>query len=298
MLRGKSFILQPLLTILTYFWLSSRPSLFIGICVSLWGLTSAMTGVSNYHATWLTDLWLRWIARPKFRWNNDLSSFHRVTGGCILPWLYVPPLKMVHEKSIPALVHPSHCYPLTSPKELAFRSAILYGGLLISNAFGSVGTFIADSSCVYIFCLVIGRGDPFWARGKEVYTWMEVVRDMLFVISHACIDRFQGCFSSKWVRLVRYNQVTQVPSTGSNHNLHRIFGDVSTVPSLSLDEGPNPSLFLGGHYLIMCDTSLYPISRFCYSWNPLACQYALVIICRETSGSSTACWRRRWGWPR
>ena len=30
---------------------STRPSLYIGICVVLWGLTSALTGVSDHIAT-------------------------------------------------------------------------------------------------------------------------------------------------------------------------------------------------------------------------------------------------------
>ncbi|KAG7451127.1 MFS general substrate transporter [Guyanagaster necrorhizus] len=80
-----------------------RPSLYIGGCVVLWGLISALTGVTQ--------------------------SFRGILA-CRL-FLGIPE----------AAFYPGTMYMLSSwytKKELAFRSAILYSGLLISNAFGSL----------------------------------------------------------------------------------------------------------------------------------------------------------------
>ncbi|RDX49229.1 MFS general substrate transporter [Lentinus brumalis] len=81
----------------------SRPSYYIPICVMLWGMTSALTGVSRDYA------------------------------GILVARIFV---------GIPeAAFYPGAMYLLSrwyTRKELAFRSAILYGGLLISNAFGSL----------------------------------------------------------------------------------------------------------------------------------------------------------------
>jgi len=80
-----------------------RPSLYIGICVVLWGLTSALTGVTkNYTGILLCRVF---IGLPE------------------------------------AAFYPGAIYLLSrwyTRKELAFRSALLYCGLLISNAFGSL----------------------------------------------------------------------------------------------------------------------------------------------------------------
>ncbi|TCD66551.1 hypothetical protein EIP91_001272 [Steccherinum ochraceum] len=81
----------------------SRPSFYISICVILWGLMSALTGVSkNYAGLLATRIF---VGFPE------------------------------------AAFYPGAIYLLSrwyTRKELAFRSAILYGGLLISNAFGSL----------------------------------------------------------------------------------------------------------------------------------------------------------------
>ncbi|KAF8916433.1 major facilitator superfamily domain-containing protein [Mucidula mucida] len=80
-----------------------RPSIFIGSCIACWGLISAMTGVTQ--------------------------SF----GGLLACRLML---------GIPeAVFYPGTMFVLSSwytKKELAFRSAILYSGLLLSNAFGSL----------------------------------------------------------------------------------------------------------------------------------------------------------------
>ncbi|KAG9312027.1 major facilitator superfamily domain-containing protein [Chiua virens] len=80
----------------------SRPSLYISICVVLWGLTSALTGVTHNFA------------------------------GIMACRVFV---------GLPeAAFYPGGIYILSrwyTRKELAFRSAILYAGLLISLAFGS-----------------------------------------------------------------------------------------------------------------------------------------------------------------
>ncbi|KZT05457.1 MFS general substrate transporter [Laetiporus sulphureus 93-53] len=81
----------------------SRPSYYIPACVILWGLTSTMTGMTrNYTGIVLCRI-------------------------CI---------------GIPeAAFYPGAMYLLSrwyTRKELAFRSAVIYGGLLISNAFGNL----------------------------------------------------------------------------------------------------------------------------------------------------------------
>ncbi|KIJ51016.1 hypothetical protein M422DRAFT_776904 [Sphaerobolus stellatus SS14] len=80
-----------------------RPSLYIGICVVLWGITSALTGVTQNYA------------------------------GILLCRVFI---------GLPeAAFYPGAIYLLSrwyTRKELAFRSAGLYCGLLISNAFGSL----------------------------------------------------------------------------------------------------------------------------------------------------------------
>jgi len=83
-------------------WIS-RPSLYIGTCVVLWGLTSALTGVTHNFAGIMACR--VFIGLPE------------------------------------AAFYPGAIYLLSrwyTRRELAFRSAILYGGLLISNAFGSL----------------------------------------------------------------------------------------------------------------------------------------------------------------
>ncbi|KAN0081222.1 Major facilitator superfamily domain containing protein [Tylopilus felleus] len=80
-----------------------RPTLYIGTCVILWGLTSALTGVTHNFAGIMACR--VFIGLPE------------------------------------AAFYPGAIYLLSrwyTRKELALRSAILYAGLLISNAFGSL----------------------------------------------------------------------------------------------------------------------------------------------------------------
>ncbi|KAF8141262.1 major facilitator superfamily domain-containing protein [Boletus edulis] len=80
----------------------SRPTLYIGTCVVLWGLTSALTGATH--------------------------NFAGITACRV--FIGLPE----------AAFYPGAIYLLSrwyTRKELAFRSAILYAGLLMSNAFGS-----------------------------------------------------------------------------------------------------------------------------------------------------------------
>ncbi|KAI0741207.1 MFS general substrate transporter [Earliella scabrosa] len=81
----------------------SRPSYYIPLCVVLWGLTSALTGVAKNYA------------------------------GILAARIFV---------GLPeAAFYPGAVYLLSrwyTRRELAFRSAIIYGGLLTSNAFGSL----------------------------------------------------------------------------------------------------------------------------------------------------------------
>ncbi|KAF8228527.1 MFS general substrate transporter [Tricholoma matsutake] len=81
----------------------TRPSWYIGSCVVLWGLTSALTGVTK-----------------------DFPGIVACRVFIGLP---------------EAAFYPGSVYLLSrwyTKKELAFRSAVLYVGLLISNAFGSL----------------------------------------------------------------------------------------------------------------------------------------------------------------
>ncbi|QRV93560.1 major facilitator superfamily transporter [Ceratobasidium sp. AG-Ba] len=81
----------------------SRPSIYIGTCVVLWGLVSALTGVTHNFA--------------------GIAACRVFIG--------VPE----------AAFYPGAIYVLSrwyTRKELAFRSALLYFGLLVSNAFGSL----------------------------------------------------------------------------------------------------------------------------------------------------------------
>ncbi|KAF8514246.1 major facilitator superfamily domain-containing protein [Hysterangium stoloniferum] len=81
----------------------SRPSLYIGTCVVLWGITSTLTGITHNYA------------------------------GIMLCRVFI---------GLPeAAFYPGAIYLLSrwyTRKQLAFRSALLYCGLLISNAFGSL----------------------------------------------------------------------------------------------------------------------------------------------------------------
>ncbi|KAI0709648.1 MFS general substrate transporter [Cerioporus squamosus] len=81
----------------------SRPSYYIATCVVLWGLTSALTGITRSYA------------------------------GILVARIFV---------GLPeAAFYPGGVYLLSrwyTRKELSFRSAIFYAGLMISNAFGSL----------------------------------------------------------------------------------------------------------------------------------------------------------------
>ncbi|KAF8074021.1 MFS general substrate transporter [Lyophyllum atratum] len=81
----------------------TRPAFYIGSCVVLWGITSALTGITkNFTGIVLCRLF---IGLPE-------AAFYPGTVYLLSRWY--------------------------TKKELAFRSAILYGGLLISNAFGAL----------------------------------------------------------------------------------------------------------------------------------------------------------------
>ncbi|KAF8813955.1 MFS general substrate transporter [Phlegmacium glaucopus] len=81
----------------------SRPSLYIGICTVLWGVTSGLTGITKNYAGILACR--VFIGLPE-------SAFYPGAIYLLSRWY--------------------------TKKELAFRSAILFAGLLISNAFGSL----------------------------------------------------------------------------------------------------------------------------------------------------------------
>lgn len=94
--------------------------------VSLWG--------SLKYAT-LCDVMFSFILMLRFK-------------GSLLSGSNLPLISMVHSKGIccVSLYYSIRCDWYFVQKELAFRSAILYGGLLISNAFGSASIFVYLSS--------------------------------------------------------------------------------------------------------------------------------------------------------
>jgi len=81
----------------------SRPSLYVGTCVVLWGLVSALTGVTHNFAG---------IAACRVFIGVPEAAFYPGAMYILSRWY--------------------------TRKELAFRSALLYFGLLVSNAFGSL----------------------------------------------------------------------------------------------------------------------------------------------------------------
>ncbi|KAJ7069337.1 MFS general substrate transporter [Mycena amicta] len=102
----------------------TRPSWYIGFCVMGWGLTSLLTGVTKNY------------------------------GGILACRIFI---------GLPeAAFYPGAAYLLSrwyTKKELAFRSAILYCGLLISNAFGAL-----------IAAGILGRMEG--VRGVRAWRWL------------------------------------------------------------------------------------------------------------------------------
>ncbi|KAK0223194.1 MFS general substrate transporter [Armillaria fumosa] len=96
-----------------------RPSLYIGGCVIAWGIVSALTGVTHSFKEILICRLFLGIPEVK----------------------EVPSSILLDINHVQAAFYPGTIYLLSSwytKKELAFRSAILFSGLLISNAFGSL----------------------------------------------------------------------------------------------------------------------------------------------------------------
>ncbi|KAF7327269.1 Tartrate transporter [Mycena kentingensis (nom. inval.)] len=99
----------------------SRPSVYIGLCVCAWGLASAMTGV--VHSANPRDVNSPALDNDGLPRRSTLSALHRLA------------------RASKAAFYPGAVYLLTcwyTKKEMALRSAILYAGLLVSNAFGSL----------------------------------------------------------------------------------------------------------------------------------------------------------------
>ncbi|KAL0565442.1 hypothetical protein V5O48_016582, partial [Marasmius crinis-equi] len=119
----------------------TRPSLYIGACVVAWGLTSAMTGLT------------------------------RNFGGIMACRIFL---------GLPeAAFYPGAIYLLSrwyTKKELAFRSAILYGGLMISNAFGAL-------MAAGILAGMEGK------RGIRAWRWLFFIEvGRAFAIQHPIVD--------------------------------------------------------------------------------------------------------------
>lgn len=112
----------------------TKPSWYIGICVILWGITSGLTGVT-----------------------------HNFTG-IILCRVFI---------GLPeAAFYPGAIYLLSrwyTRKQLAFRSAFLYCGLLISNAFGSL-----------IAAGILSNLDG--KRGIRAWRWLFIIEGSITVV--------------------------------------------------------------------------------------------------------------------
>ncbi|KAF8574831.1 MFS general substrate transporter [Ramaria rubella] len=112
----------------------TRPSIYIGTCVVLWGLTSALTGITQNYAGIMTCR--VFIGLPE------------------------------------AAFYPGAIYLLSrwyTRKQLAFRSAILYCGLLISNAFGSL-----------IAAGILGNMDG--KRGIAAWRWLFFIEGAITIL--------------------------------------------------------------------------------------------------------------------
>lgn len=73
----------------------------------------------------------------KLRRNFDMSYLHRASRSCILTRYHIPFVTVVYEEGEIKLIYRCPCIYIHT-QELALRSAILFAGLLISNAFGAV----------------------------------------------------------------------------------------------------------------------------------------------------------------
>ncbi|KAJ3710712.1 hypothetical protein C8R42DRAFT_729156 [Lentinula raphanica] len=103
------------------FFALSRPSFYIGTCIIIWGLISTLTGISQSYWGILAITLCIGIPESAFYPGGELF---RKNG-------WTKPFSST-EKLYP-------CYSRWyTKKELAFRSAILYGGLLNANAFGAL----------------------------------------------------------------------------------------------------------------------------------------------------------------
>lgn len=78
-----------------------------------------------------------WVDYAQLYWYLTLPCVHWPSGSCLLPRRYLSTQQMVHPQG-EWVTHFSFSSFLTADEQLAFRSALLYCGLLISNAFGSV----------------------------------------------------------------------------------------------------------------------------------------------------------------
>ena len=70
--------------------------------------------------------------------TGDLRILLNVWVGRILPRSHLPPFPLVYEEGTPNFEHTPTTVLTMLSQELAFRSAFLYTGLLVSNAFGTV----------------------------------------------------------------------------------------------------------------------------------------------------------------
>ncbi|EJD46136.1 MFS general substrate transporter [Auricularia subglabra TFB-10046 SS5] len=100
------------------------PALYIGGCVIIWGIISALTGATRG----FLDIFI-------CRFLIGIPGLPSISTQALVYWLSDAPLLTE------AAFYPGAIYLLSrwyTRKELAFRSAILYTGLLVSNAFGSL----------------------------------------------------------------------------------------------------------------------------------------------------------------
>ena len=197
------------------------------------------------------------LGHEEFHWHHTLQSFHRAAWGCVLSRGHIPFIQMVHKKG-PKISPDRRMYIYFNlSQELAFRSAFLYAGLLISNAFGSVSDFFSSDSmpCFssekswwQLVFLVTWRENAVYGPGDGRFPQCPVDRSIAYMVSQAILHR--GIWQQN-LRLKLSNSDGNFP--GSHHNIRWVQHHVRRLINL-LVRGLNvtvPTVQIGGYYLIM-----------------------------------------------
>lgn len=168
-------------------------------------------------------------------------------------------------------------------QELAFRSAILYGGLLISNAFGSVSCISLLAICGTRFLQLMAAGILSGMEGKRgIRGWRWCAYSL--ISEQISEESPPGSSSSRWIA---HNWVSGAFSyllEGCNHNSNRLVVHVSRSSPKLVSELTSPS---------QVGTSRLCESSFCAVVFKLrgfvACEYLVDFHIRTSSCSGKTC---------